>query len=79
MTVSDIVFMPEGRRGTCPCCDRENRPLGRCNAGLGEPDVRCIDCFFGPPMEFWNRCDACGLVQPGQAGVACDDCRAELP
>jgi hypothetical protein len=79
MTVSELLFIPTGERGTCSCCGRENRPLGRCNAGFDEPEVRCIDCFFCPvPFEYWNKCAACGLVQPGQRGTTCDDCGREL-
>lgn len=79
INVSDVKFGPDGTKGTCPVCGRGGRSLGRCNADLGDPDVRCIDCFFSPvPMDQWIKCSQCGLLQPGEYGAECDDCKQKL-
>lgn len=66
-TVSEVKWY-KTKDGQCPYCNR-NRPLGRVNV-VGDPDLdRCIDCCFGPPMEFWMRCSKCGELK---AGDICD-------
>lgn len=64
-TVSEIVFHPTGE-GKCLQCGRV-RKLGYTNdLPLSEQRPRCIDCCFGPPMEYWDMCDACGQLYVGE-------------
>lgn len=68
-TVSEISWHKE-KDGICPQCGRE-RPLGHINtADDAEYFARCIDCCFGPPMEYWDMCEACGELY---AGYCCDN------
>ncbi len=52
-TVSEAAWYPIGRVDFCACCGLR-RPLGRVNLTLGpdQEQVRCVDCFFGPPDPF---------------------------
>jgi len=70
-TVSEI-FWYETSFGKCPQCGRE-RPLGQVNDGSQNQD-RCIDCCFGPPMEYWDLCDSCGQLYVGEH---CDNPKCE--
>ncbi len=54
-TVSEICFIPNGQIGKCRCCGRE-KELGHLNLVGYEHDIRCIDCFFGPPDDFYWDC-----------------------
>jgi hypothetical protein len=71
-TVSEIAWYDTGE-GKCPQCGRE-RPLGKVNDG-SESYPRCIDCCFGPPMEYWEMCDYCGQLY---VGVNCDNPKCEI-
>lgn len=68
-TVSEIAWKPE-KEGKCPQCGRE-RTLGHINT-YDDADnyARCIDCCFGPPMEYWEMCDVCGQLFVGDG---CDN------
>lgn len=46
-TVSDVRWRNSHGTGTCKVCGKA-KPLGTCNF-MKQDDVRCIDCFFGPP------------------------------
>lgn len=61
------------RIGKCPYCGRL-RPLGRTQGDTG-PD-RCIDCTFGPPMEYWTRCRICGSLEVNPE-VSCWSCEQD--
>ena len=64
-TVSEIAWGKTGH-GKCPQCGRE-RDLGHVNTpDDAENYPRCIDCCFGPPMEYWDMCDACGQLYVGE-------------
>ncbi len=63
-TVSEIAWGKTGH-GKCPQCGRE-RDLGHVNTPDDEYYPRCIDCCFGPPMEYWDMCDACGQLYVGE-------------
>ena len=64
-TVSDIAWHKE-KDGKCPYCGRE-RPLGHVNTvDDSQFPARCIDCCFGPPMEYWDMCDDCGELYVGE-------------
>jgi C4-type Zn-finger protein len=54
--------------GKCPHCGRE-RPLGELNTTDVQQEL-CIDCYFGPPMEYWEQCEECGQLF---VGVHCDN------
>lgn len=61
--------------GKCPQCGRE-RPLGHINVDDDEFNrARCIDCCFGPPMEYWDMCDSCGQLYVGDH---CDNPKCEV-
>lgn len=64
VTVSNVLWYKTGF-GKCPQCGRE-RDLGRTNLTCddGQPS-RCIDCHFGPPMEYWDSCENCGQLYVG--------------
>jgi hypothetical protein len=67
--VSEIAWQKEGF-GKCPCCGRE-RPLGHINTVDDfQYSTRCIDCCFGPPMEYWEMCESCGQLFVGES---CDN------
>jgi hypothetical protein len=73
VTVSELKWCETIESGECPCCGRV-RPLGVLNVGwFDEHDqeigARCIDCYFGPPCEYWDRCPKCG---EHYAGYACN-------
>ena len=64
-TVSE-VFWYKTKHGKCPKCGRE-RDLGQVNDKFQDQFTdRCIDCCFGPPMEYWDMCDACGQLYVGE-------------
>lgn len=64
-TVSEI-FWYKTSHGKCPQCGRE-RDLGQVNDQYKDQFTdRCIDCSFGPPMECWDACDACGQLYVGE-------------
>lgn len=65
ITVSDIFWYPT-KEGKCPQCGRE-RKLGMVNDGDAKNQFndRCIDCCFGPPMEYWDSCEDCGQLYVG--------------
>jgi len=68
-TISEIAWHKE-TEGKCPNCGRE-RPLGHVNTCDDfQWPARCIDCCFGPPMEYWEICDTCGELY---VGVHCDN------
>ncbi len=56
-TVSNTTFKPL-RVGECSICHR-TRPLGRVDGDY----LACIDCHFGPPMEYWEYCPRCGSLE----------------
>jgi len=61
-TVSEIQFWPNGKIAEFPVCHRI-RPLGKMNLVDDEGPERCIDCCFGPPMEYWDYCPECGSLE----------------
>ena len=64
-TVSNI-FWHKNSHGKCPQCGRE-RDLGMVNDKFQDQfKDRCIDCCFGPPMEYWDMCDFCGQLYVGE-------------
>lgn len=65
VTVSEIKFIPE-KEGKCPQCGRV-RMLGHINTADDSDNYsRCIDCCFGPPQEYWERCEDCGQLYVGE-------------
>ena len=68
MMVSEALFLPL-TTGRCHACGREPVKLGFCNAD-SLVDVRCADCTFGPPIEFWQRKD-CGHQGPSGPCEVC--------
>ena len=56
--------------GECSICHRI-RPLGRVDGDY----LACIDCHFGPPMQYWERCNKCGSleVNPEAFCFECED------
>ena len=61
-TISEVKWYKTGF-GQCNECGRE-RPLGKVNTDDEYADRElCIDCFFGPPMEFWEYCEKCGSLE----------------
>ena len=58
-TITEIKWYQTGE-GKCPECGRI-RPLGKVNlSDTHSQEERCIDCHFGPPMEYWLPCPTCG-------------------
>ncbi len=71
-TVSEICFIPE-EIGECSQCHRI-RPLGRLNI-IGDSDRKvCIDCHFGPPMDYWGNCPKCGSLEVNPEAY-CYECK----
>jgi len=69
VTISQMAWHEESF-GRCLHCGRE-RALGHINiVSDREWPARCIDCCFGPPMEYWDMCDECGELY---VGVHCDN------
>jgi len=66
-----VLFLPL-TTGRCHACGREPVKLGLCTVD-SLVDVRCADCSFGPPREFWQRKE-CGHLGPDGA---CEICAAE--
>lgn len=80
MTVSEVFWGNTHGKGKCPVCHRDNQDLGTCNAmpadeDTGEPDVRCIDCFFNVPCEHWFECAHCGTWGPPEI---CSTCKKSM-
>jgi hypothetical protein len=71
-TVSEVAWRKTGE-GLCPGCYRQTN-LGVVNVGpqLG---ARCIDCCFGPPIDFWFACNKCSWIQVNDG--LCEKCGAE--
>jgi hypothetical protein len=69
--ISEIAWHPTSK-GKCPQCGRY-RKLGLVNDGLNQ-FARCIDCCFGPPVEYWTVCDDCGQLFVGEH---CDNPKCE--
>jgi hypothetical protein len=70
MTVSEVAFILSGVVGKCSHCGRDGQPLGTCNANL-QDDVRCIDCFFNIPSDYWDACNHCGVWGPPEICSSC--------
>jgi hypothetical protein len=65
-----------GEVPVCPGCGRRV-PLGQVTDGAGtvtDERLRCIDCHFGPPVEFWEQCPRCGELTP--SAESCEACDA---
>jgi hypothetical protein len=60
--ISELKWV-QTKVGRCPGCGREV-PLGRVNLSSDRRE-QCIDCFFGPPFEYWAVCPKCNEPYPG--------------
>lgn len=64
-----------GQAQKCPACGRETS-IGPINGG--DPnDRRCVDCWFGPPVESWETCPSCGwwgVHIHRSDGLVCEAC-----
>lgn len=65
-------FWADRVHGRCPECSRTDLPLVRIDWRDPAELPRCLDCCYGPPLEYWGKCDACGYWQPPQE--VCDMC-----
>ena len=72
-TVNDVKWYYV-KDGKCPMCNRE-RQLGRLNY-FDTDYPRCIDCCFGPPMDYWDMCESCGQLYVGEHcdNPKCNNC-----
>ena len=70
-TSSDLLWTVLSH-GLCPECGRTDLDLGRLDPWNSDVICRCIDCCLGPPLEFWEVCDACSYWQPPRD--ECDMC-----
>lgn len=65
-SISEILWHKMSH-GKCPQCGRE-RDLGMVNDKRQDQFTdRCIDCCFGPPVEYWDMCEEYGEFYPGES------------
>jgi len=74
-TVSEIKWYQTGE-GKCSGCGRV-RPIGRVNLPDDSSQTAlCIDCHFGPPIEYWTPCPKCGSLEVNPEAY-CYNCEQE--
>lgn len=76
MTVSELSFGSNGLVGFCACCGLR-RPLGTINDHFTGEQVRCIDCFFGPPEQEFVFVGTAVLLRDGRTGDVVRDWHGE--